>query len=185
MAKDGTLRGGARVGSGKKKRPIEEMILEGRAEPRIENSTEIANIEGIDVPDPREYLSDAQRVNIPLIAKDVFKKMYEWLISLGCEKYIFTDLIEMYSQSYARYMQMERMISGTGFLAKHPTTGAAINSPYVTMSDLYSKQAIRVYAMIEQRVKERCEGDFTPFNIEEQELEDLLAKPINKNVGGK
>ena len=95
MAKDGTLRGGARVGSGKKKRPIEEMILEGRAEPRIENSTEIANIEGIDVPDPREYLSDAQRVNIPLIAKDVFKKMYEWLISLGCEKYIFTDLIEM------------------------------------------------------------------------------------------
>lgn len=45
-------------------------------------------------------------------------------------------------------------ISEYGFLAKHPTTGNAIASPYVSMSQMYMKQVNQIWYQIYQIVKE-------------------------------
>ena len=53
-------------------------------------------------------------------------------------------LREAYAQAFARYIQCEEAISKFGLLGKHPTTGAAIASPFVAMNQSFSKQ-VNVY----------------------------------------
>ena len=49
MAKDGTARGGARVGAGRKPKPLVDKIADGRAA-NVMALPEPAEIEGADVP---------------------------------------------------------------------------------------------------------------------------------------
>jgi phage terminase, small subunit len=58
-----------------------------------------------------------------------------------CAQFVAPRLIESYAQAFARYVQCEQAISKFGLLGKHPTTGAAIASPFVAMSQSFSKQA--------------------------------------------
>ena len=53
-----------------------------------------------------------------------------------------TELV--YLLRRARQIQCERCISEYGFLAKHPTTGNAIASPYVSMLQQFTKQVNHV-----------------------------------------
>ena len=55
--------------------------------------------------------------------------------------FVAPRLIEAYAQAFARYVQCEQAISKFGLLGKHPTTGAAIASPFVAMSQSFGKQA--------------------------------------------
>ena len=48
---------------------------------------------------------------------------------------------QAYAQAFARYIQCEEAISTYGLLGKHPTTGGAIASPFVSMSQSFQKQA--------------------------------------------
>lgn len=58
MAKDGTMRGGARPNTGPKKKALADKIIEGKAS--VENSTvvlpEPVEIEGVDMPPIKEFL---------------------------------------------------------------------------------------------------------------------------------
>ena len=59
MAKDGTSRGGARPGSGQKKKPIADKILDGNPGHRrltIMEFTDTADLAGERMPEPRDYL---------------------------------------------------------------------------------------------------------------------------------
>lgn len=55
----------------------------------------------------------------------------------------------------------EQTISKLGYIAKHPTTGAAISSPYVKMAMDYSKQVTTIWNEIYQIVKENCSEEFS------------------------
>ena len=61
----------------------------------------------------------------------------------------------------ARWIQCENLNSEFGFLAKHPTTGAAIASPYVTIANTYFNQFTRLWADINQVVKENCTTEYS------------------------
>jgi hypothetical protein len=50
-----------------------------------------------------------------------------------CAQFVAPRLIESYAQAFARYVQCEQAILKSGLLSKHPTTGAAIASPFVAM----------------------------------------------------
>ena len=50
-----------------------------------------------------------------------------------CAQFVAPRLIESYAQAFERYVQCEQAISKFGLLSKHPTTGAAIASPFVAM----------------------------------------------------
>ena len=62
--------------------------------------------------------------------------------------------------SVSRWVQCEEAVSEYGFLAKHPTTGAAIASPYVSMAQSFMKQTNQAWMQIFQIVKENSLSDY-------------------------
>jgi len=159
MAKDGTLRGGARQGAGRKPKPLADKIKAGDKAKVMELPTP-ATFVGVDVPPVREYLKKKQKVGGNLLAEEIYAETYAWLKERGCDQLVNSQLVESYAMSVSRWIQCEDAISEFGFLAKHPTTGAACASPYVAMSQTYMKQVNQVWYQIFQVVKQNCMSDF-------------------------
>ena len=84
------------------------------------------------------------------------------------------QLIERYAMASARWIQCESITSELGFLAKHPTTGAAIQSPYVAIADKYMTQANRLWSEIYQIVRENCTGEYSGASPQDDVMERLL-----------
>jgi hypothetical protein len=154
MAKDGTNRGGRRVRAGDKPDPLADKINKGKTAKILEvpdiTPESILEVEDLDVdsdlygedmPAPSDYLSTRQKDGKPLGADALFIETWKWLRDRGCEKFVNPRLIEAYAQAFTRYIQCEEAISTYGLLGKHPTTGGAIASPFVQMSQSFQKQA--------------------------------------------
>ena len=105
----------------------------------------------------------------------MFKATFLWLKERGCDRLVNTQLIEQYAMMVSRWVQCETCISEYGFLAKHPTTGAAITSPYVTMSQNYLKQVNQCWYQIYQIVKENCSVEYGGANPHDDLMEHLLS----------
>ena len=84
------------------------------------------------------------------------------------------QLIEQYAMSVSRWIQCEECIQYS-FLAKHPTTSAAIASPYVAMSREYMKQVNQCWYQIYQIVKENCSVEFGGRSPQDDLMERLLS----------
>ena len=96
MAKDGTARGGARIGSGKKpikKNKVEVLNTTFYDMAEFETPDEI---EGVDVPPIKDYLKAKQKNGRDFYAEDIFKTTYLWLKKRGVEKLVGNQLIEQY-----------------------------------------------------------------------------------------
>ena len=177
MAKDGTSRGGARVGSGAKKKPLADKITEGNLGKRVLTVTEFqtsSDLEGQTMPKPSKLLSAKQKDGKKLIATSIYKTTWEWLDKRKCASLVSPQLLERYSMSVARWIQCEEAISDFGFLAKHPTTGNAIQSPYVAMSQNFMAQTNRLWFEIYQIVKENCAGEYGGRTPQDDAMEKLL-----------
>lgn len=176
MEKDGTMRGGARPNTGPKKKALADKIIEGKAS--VENSTvvlpEPVEIEGVDMPPIKEFLKAKQKNGKDMCAEEVYKSTYLWLKKRRCEKLVSTQLLEQYAMSVSRWVQCEEAISEFGFLAKHPTTGNAMQSPYVAMSQNYMKQVNQIWFQIYQVVKDNCSTDISGANPQDDLMERLL-----------
>jgi len=161
MAKDGTARGGARIGSGKKPTSKAKKEILNASLETIDELPTPDEIEGMDVPPVKDYLKAKQKNGKDLMAEEVFNTTYLWLKKRGCEKAVSTQLLEQYAMSVARWIQTEDAISEYGMLAKHPTTGNAIASPYVQMAQAYMKQINATWYQIYVIVKDkRVAGKF-------------------------
>lgn len=180
MAKDGTNRGGARPGAGRKPKALKEKIEAGNPGKRPLTKLDIPeNIEGVDMPKPGEYLSELQRDGKPLGADEIYNKICHWLTKLGCEKLVNPTLVEQYAMSVARWVQCEEAITRLGFLGKHSTTGNPIQSPFVHISQSYMKQSNLLWATIQQIVKENCSVEISGGNPENDMMEMLLRSRNN------
>ena len=151
MAKDGTNRGGARVGSGRKSKALADKISKGTSAMVME------------LPEPKD-----------LCAAEVYEETWKWLKERGCDRLVNSQLVEQYAMSVSRWIQCEECISEYGFLAKHPTTGNAIASPYVSMSQTYMKQVNQSWYQIYQIVKENCSVEFSGNTPQDDVMERLL-----------
>lgn len=74
----------------------------------------------------------------------------------------------------SRWIQCEECITEFGFLAKHPTTGNAIPSPYVAMSQSFAKLANNLWYQIYQVVRENCSSEFKGATPHDDMMERLL-----------
>ena len=171
MAKDGTNRGGARPGAGRKPKALTEKISVGNAAAVL---MEPATLEGAEVPPVKDFLKSPQKSGRELVAEEVYHETFLWLKARGCEKLVTVQMVEQYAMSVSRWIQCEEIVSSTGFLAKHPTTGAAIASPYVSMSQSYMKQTNYCWMQIYQIVKENCSVEFTGNTPQDDVMERLL-----------
>ena len=174
MAKDGTNRGGPRPGTGPKKKALIDKINDGTADGE-KILPQPAEIEGYDIPPVKDYLKAKQKSGKDLCAEDIFVATYKWLKNCGCEKLVTVQQIEQYAMSVSRWIQCEEAISEFGFLAKHPTTGNAIASPFVAMSRDYMKQVNATWFAIHQIVKENCSVDYGGSTPHDDLMERLLT----------
>ena len=178
MAKDGTNRGGSRVGAGAKKKALSDKIAEGNLGGRkltVMEFSDTADLEGLEMPEPNKMLEAIQKDGKALVASEIYKSTWRWLNERSCAALISPQLLERYSMSVARWIQCEEAITEYGFLAKHPTTGNAIQSPYVAMGQNYMNQTNRLWLEIFQIVKESCTGDYKGSNPQDDVMERLLS----------
>ena len=126
------------------------------------------------MPEPSAYLAAVQRDGNPLGADVIYRDTWNWLKERGCEKLVTPRLIEAYAQNFARFIQCEEAISDFGLLGKHPTTGAAIASPFVAMSQSFSKQANTLWYEIFDMVKANSLVDYSGPTPADNVMERLL-----------
>ena len=187
MAKDGTNRGGRRVRAGDKPTPLADKITAGKAAkvleaPALKPETALtgtllpspAALTGTDMPEPSEYLRANQKDGKPLGADTLFIETWRWLKERACDQFISPRLVEAYAQAFARYIQCEEAISAYGLLGRHPTTGGAIASPFVQMSQSFQKQANLLWYEIFDVVKQNCTTAFAG-NPQDDIMEALLS----------
>ena len=159
MAKDGTNRGGARAGAGRKKKALVDKVAEGRTS-TLKVLPTPTNLQGETMPPVKDFMKARQRSGKDLCAEAVYKATWEWLCEKGCASLVNPTMLEQYAMSVSRWIQCEEILSEFGFLAKHPTTGAAIASPYVSMSQAFMKQTNQAWMQIFQIVKENSLSDY-------------------------
>jgi hypothetical protein len=188
-AKDGTNRGnrsGNYTGAGRKPQALTDKIAAGKdaqvlAMPEFAPETALeadelqgADLPGADMPPPSDYLSSRQRDGKPLGADVIYTETWTWLKARRCEMFVNPRIIEAYAQAFARYIQCEKAISAYGFIGKHPTTGGAVTSPFVGMSQSFQKQANLLWYEIFEIVKQNCTTAFVS-NPQDDMMEALLT----------
>ena len=172
--------GGARVGAGRKRKPLAEKLERnaGRRPIKYITNEAMSEITGEDMPPPSAWLSDeTKNTQRTSTASEVYERTWKWVKERRCDHLITREQIEQYAASVARYVQSEEGINQFGLLAKHPTTNMPIASPYVAMSERFLLRANLAWATIYQVVKENCE---TPVgrNHNEDIMEQILTGKI-------
>ena len=110
-----------------------------------------------------------------LLAVEVYERTWTWLHERGCAHLIPAQILEQYAMAISRWIQCEEAITEYGFLAKHPTTGNAIQSPYVAMSQNFMSQTNRLWMEIYQIVKENCSSEYGGATPQDDVMERLLS----------
>lgn len=159
----GTTNGGTRRGAGEKpKKNVTQLKVVELPECAIEQAKK--------KPTPEWMRRKQMDGRAKLQAEEIKQKIDAWMIERAVRQFVPDHLVEMYAMALARYIQTEEEISKTGFLAKHPTTGAPMTSPYVSMSIEYSKQTQSIWWQIYQTIKDATAASETPV---------LMAAPTN------
>ena len=122
---------GPKPGSGgRPRKALSEKIIEGNPGKRpLKVLKSFPELEGIEMPPPREYLSDEQKNGSAFPAKEIYTSVWKWLQERKCAQHVSAELVEHYAVSAARLIQCEQAISNYGFIAKN-AQGGAIVSPY-------------------------------------------------------
>ena len=136
---------------------------------------DIPEVDGVEMPKPKDILSATQRDGKSFMAKEIYEETWEWLKKIGCHTVVSPQVIERYAMCAARWIQCEQMTNELGFLSKHPTTGKPIPSPFINIGINYMNQAVRSWNEIYQIVKENCTVDYSGKNPQDDLMEKLLA----------
>ena len=171
-------RGPAPGRGGRPPKPLAEKVLDGNPGKRKLTVMEFPNaaeFQGVEIPQPSAMLSAVQKDGTILQAGEIYKTTWNWLDKRGCALLVSPQMLERYSMMAARWIHCEEIITKTGYLAKHPTTSMAIQSPYVTMSQNYMTQTNRLWYEIFQILKENCATDYTGANPQDDVMERLLT----------
>jgi hypothetical protein len=134
MAKDGTNRGGARPGAGRKPKPLAEKILNGNPGRRPLKVVEFYGVPASGELTPPDFLKIAGKEtaeNFPT-ADQIYTQVSEWLKGTGCAHLISPTLIEDFALNRRAYFECEYMNKRLGRI-----TGGK-RSPYVDMAVQYA-----------------------------------------------
>jgi phage terminase small subunit len=162
--------GGSRAGAGRPKKTVAEKILEGNPGKRPIHILDFGHKEELpELPEnPPEYLSDD--------AKEIYKKVFEWLKRIGCTAGILPYNLEEYAFLRARWVAIEELNTKHGLLVKNPSNGQAIASPYVQMAHQYLKLTNEVWAKIYAVVRESKLKEYDGTSPNDSVMEAILSR---------
>ena len=167
---------------GRPTKPLIDKISEGNPGKRKLKVVEFKEDQIAELPKPPDFLIEAgkETENWPT-AVEIFNKTVEWLNKTGCLGLIPTDYIEEYALCKSRWLECEQVNARLGLLAKHPTTGQPMQSPYVQMAMTYLKQADMAWSKIYEVIKTNCTTEFrqngTPHD-------DVMERLLRARKGG-
>ena len=98
-------RGEARHGAGRKKSAVREKAENGNPGVRRLEVLDIPEVEGVDMPNPHEFLSAEQRDGSTLQAEDIYTETWEWLQKVGCAAKGSPELLERYALGSSRWLR--------------------------------------------------------------------------------
>ncbi len=174
MAKDGTRRGGARPGAGRKRSP---QLKNGCWRGHFFDLTRTGRPDwdglssGQGIPE-----SQSEMRACSLSAADVFEDTWKWLAARGCEKLVSQNLIEQYAMSVLDIFSARPLFLTTDFSLNPLQVEIQCQSPYVAMSQNYMKQANQIWYQIFQVVKENCTESWSGNTPQDNVMELLLRK---------
>ena len=172
--------GGARLGAGRKRKPAAEKIMNGnpgRRPVKIIPCDGIPESQAVDMISPAEWLTAETKNAQRNLGGKVFEETWKWIKDRRCDHVITVNQVEQYASNVARFIQCEEALNLYGLLAKHPTTGQPIQSPYVIMRREFQRQANMIWAQIFQTVQQNSE---VPVNGNHNEdiMEQILTGKI-------
>ncbi len=116
MAKDGTMRGGARAGSGRKPKALSEKSAVGSASglktvsgrkktsktsgKKLSNIKLSENTENAQCPEIKGYMTEKQKCGEEILAAEVFEETWKWLKERGCDKAVSVQLVRNYAMAF-------------------------------------------------------------------------------------
>lgn len=159
-------RGGYRPNAGRKKKPVEQKILEGNLGKREIQIVEFGENACVLPQTPPDYLSDK--------AKEIYTKVYNWLLSIDCIKGILPYNLEEYAFCKARWMECEEMNTKHGLLVKD-NNGKPMPSPFVGMAQQYLRQTNEVWNKIYMVIREAKLSKWDGTNPNDDIIEVLLG----------
>ena len=171
-------RGPAKGTGGRPAKPLADKLTDGNPGKRPLTVLEFpkAEIAELEAPSPPAFLNEASRAEAPyLSANEIFDRTVKWLETTGCLGMIPMDYIEEYALCKTRWLECEAMNAKHGLLAKHPTTGQPMQSPYVQMALTYLKQADSAWSKLFEIVKASCTTDYKADDPNADVMERLLS----------
>lgn len=171
--------GGARVGAGRKKQSESQKKLYGKT-PVKSTGVKLkgAELQGYDCPEPHAYMAMETKNAGENISDQIYEEVYTWLKKRKCVHLVQPQLIEQYALSYARYAQAETAIHQFGMLAKNQSSGNAVPSPFIEISQGYLKQSQNIWLSIYSIVKENCVEYTEDGDANDDIMEKLLTGKI-------
>ena len=175
-----TGHGGARLGSGRKRKPAAEKIAEGnrgRRPIKVIPCDGIPAEQAVDMITPAEWLTAETKNAQRNLGGKVFEETWKWIKDRRCDHVVTINQVEQYASNVARFIQCEEALNTFGLLAKHPTTGQPIQSPYVIMRREFQRQANMIWAQIFQIVQQNSE---VPVNSNHNE--DIMGQILSGKI---
>ena len=154
MAKDGTNRGGMRIGAGRPRKSQAEKQLEGQEKNQtMAGKNQTLSTSPAKIPAPSKYLSEKQRDGTKLAAARIYRETFNWLGRYGCAGEVNRQLVEGYAQATARHVQAEQELSRSGLLTRAPD-GTVVANPLTKISLEYLKAANQLFFQLRRFVEE-------------------------------
>jgi hypothetical protein len=168
--------GGARIGAGRPRRDLNAALENAVHKSKIKTikKPQNADTEAVPtVPECRSFLTDEQKTGVELGAKDYYEELWEWLAERKCEHLFQTSYLQNYAMQQARYVQLERMISRVGFVAKNDK-GTLVINPIEKAVQERLRIVNQMYFVIESAVKANSTEPYGGLPGFEDPMEALL-----------
>jgi len=166
-------RGGARPGSGRKKKPLAEKLLEGNPGRRPIKTVQFDGVPLAPELEPPSFLSLASKEtadNFPT-AGEIFAELASWLQTTGCLHLISPTLIEDFCLNRRAYFECEYMNKRLGRIA------GGRRSPYVDMAVQYAGLMRTAWDRIWSIISQNSEKS---YNNNSSDGEDVMEKLLSQ-----
>ena len=173
--------GGRRQGCGRKKADIKTQVLFGRADKELLPDLPVSgDMQGNEMPPPRKYLTADTHSATENRGAEIYASLWDWLKERDCHMLVSNELLQQYSLAVSRFEQVEEAINRFGFLAKHPTTGMPIESPYVKIAKDCQQRVLNIWELIELKIADRCSLYADAHKENPEPMEILLRQAREK-----
>ena len=170
--------GGARPNAGRPRKSLADAIIDGTRPSRLKAvkfiGEDLSKEELPTVPEVLGDLKDMQKDGDKILAEQFFGSIWNWLVERKCENLFEGNYLQRFAMQQARYVQLERLISRHGFLAKF-ASGDARDNPLEAMLINRLKILNQMQYSIESVVRANCTTPYTGFVSADDPMELLLS----------